>query len=68
MARFQLLVAKLPGGYGRKKGIRNEEQAKLAENFARLTVRHMRKFLAAAIAEHNQFHEVPDLLTQGHAG
>jgi hypothetical protein len=61
---FQRKVATLPGGHSRKKGIRNKEQAEDAKNMARLTVARIREFLVAAIAEHNQFHAVPHLLTR----
>lgn len=62
--KFQRQVALLPGGHNRVAGTRNEEQAKNAESTARLTSKQIYKFLAAAIAEHNEFHEVPQLLTK----
>lgn len=62
--KFQRHVARLPGGYNRVAGARNEERAKNAKSTARLTTRQISKFLAAAVAEHNEFHEVPELLTK----
>lgn len=62
--KFQKHVALLPGGYSRASGARNKERAKNAESMARLTTKQITKFLAAAIAEHNEFHEVPELLTK----
>lgn len=62
--KFQRHVALLPGGYSRAAGTRNEERAKNSKSLARLTTKQITKFLAAAIAEHNEFHEVPELLTK----
>lgn len=62
--KFQRQVARLPGGYNRVAGARNKERTKNAKVMARLTTKQISKFLAAAVAEHNEFHEVPELLTQ----
>lgn len=60
---FQRKVAELPGGYTRQKGLRNEEHAQNAKDYAQLNTDQIREFLIAAIAEHNEFHPVPQCLT-----
>lgn len=62
--RFQKQVATLQGGYSRAVGARKRDQAKNAAKFARLTVNQISRFLAAAIADHNAYHNVSHLLTR----
>lgn len=62
--RFQKQVSTLQGGYSRVAGTRKSEQAESAAKVARLTVNQISRFLAAAIADHNAYHNVPNLLTR----
>lgn len=62
--KFQLQVANLPGGYSRKQGRRQEMKAENARAEARVPVHKIREFLVSAIAEHNEFHNASDLLTE----
>lgn len=62
--RFQRIVRQLPGGYSRRSGDRFEDEAANARSFACLARPAIREHLISAIAEHNAFHEVPDLLTR----